>query len=78
MIDNVLIRDKVAGFIITGGQDNIQAVAGQMLVFFTELGFDVPQFPFIADCVGKPAVKTKVNRSLRWIISNSSRVITSL
>jgi multimeric flavodoxin WrbA len=28
--DNVLIRNKVAAFIITGGQDNIQAVAGQM------------------------------------------------
>jgi len=34
------------------------------------------QFPFIADCVGKPAVKSKVNKSLRWIISNSSRVMT--
>jgi nitrite reductase/ring-hydroxylating ferredoxin subunit/multimeric flavodoxin WrbA len=50
--DNVLIRNKVASFIITGGQDNIQAVAGQMLVFFTELGFDVPQFPFIAHSRG--------------------------
>jgi uncharacterized membrane protein len=34
------------------------------------------QFPFVAECVGKPAIKTKVNRSLRWIISNSSRVMT--
>jgi uncharacterized membrane protein len=34
------------------------------------------QFPFVAECIGKPAVKTKVNRSLRWIISNSSRVMT--
>lgn len=34
------------------------------------------RFPFVAECVGKPAVKTKVNRSLRWIISNSSRVMT--
>jgi multimeric flavodoxin WrbA len=50
--DNVLIRNKVASFIVTGGQDNIQAVAGQMLVFFTELGFDVPQFPFIAHSRG--------------------------
>jgi nitrite reductase/ring-hydroxylating ferredoxin subunit/multimeric flavodoxin WrbA len=50
--DNVMIRNKVASFIITGGQDNIQAVAGQMLVFFTELGFDVPQFPFIAHSRG--------------------------
>lgn len=50
--DNVLIRNKVAGFIITGGQDNIQAVAGQMLMFFSELGFDFPQFPFIAHSRG--------------------------
>ena len=32
--NKVLIRNKVAGFIITGGQDNIQAVAGQMMGFF--------------------------------------------
>jgi multimeric flavodoxin WrbA/nitrite reductase/ring-hydroxylating ferredoxin subunit len=50
--NNVLIRNKVAGFIITGGQDNIQAVAGQMLMFFAELGFDFPQFPFIAHSRG--------------------------
>ena len=43
--DQVLIRNKVAGFIIVGGQDNIQAVAGQMLGFFAELGFIFPQFP---------------------------------
>ena len=30
--NRVLICSKVAGFIITGGQDNIQAVAGQMLI----------------------------------------------
>jgi uncharacterized membrane protein len=34
------------------------------------------QFPFVADCIGKPAVKSKINKSLRWIISNSSRVMT--
>ena len=50
--DNVLIRNKVASFIITGGQDNIQGVAGQLLSFFTELGFHVPQFPFIAHSRG--------------------------
>jgi multimeric flavodoxin WrbA len=50
--NNVLIRNKVAGFIITGGQDNIQAVAGQMLMFFSEVGFDFPQFPFIAHSRG--------------------------
>jgi nitrite reductase/ring-hydroxylating ferredoxin subunit/multimeric flavodoxin WrbA len=50
--DSVLIQNKVAGFIITGGQDNIQGVAGQLLSFFTELGFHVPQFPFIAHSRG--------------------------
>ena len=50
--NNVLIRNKTAAFIITGGQDNIQAVAGQMLMFFAELGFDFPQFPFIAHSRG--------------------------
>jgi hypothetical protein len=47
-----LIRNKVAGFVITGGQDNIQAVAGQLLTFFSELGFHFPQFPFIAHSRG--------------------------
>jgi nitrite reductase/ring-hydroxylating ferredoxin subunit/multimeric flavodoxin WrbA len=50
--DRVLIRNKVASFVITGGQDNIQTVAGQMLLFFGELGFHFPQFPFIAHSRG--------------------------
>jgi multimeric flavodoxin WrbA len=50
--NKVLIRNKVAGFIIVGGQDNIQAVAGQMLGFFAELGFIFPQFPYIAHSRG--------------------------
>jgi len=50
--NRILIQNKVAGFIITGGQDNIQGVAGQMLTFFTELGFHLPQFPFIAHSRG--------------------------
>jgi multimeric flavodoxin WrbA len=50
--DRVLIQNKVVAFIITGGQDNIQGVAGQLLSFFTELGFHVPQFPFIAHSRG--------------------------
>lgn len=50
--DTVLIRNKVAAFVITGGQDNIQGVAGQMLTFFSELGFYFPQFPFIAHSRG--------------------------
>lgn len=50
--DRVLIKNKVAGFIITGGQDNVQAVAGQMLNFFGELGFISPPFPFVAHSLG--------------------------
>jgi multimeric flavodoxin WrbA len=48
----VMLKDKVAGFIVTGGQDNVQAVAGQMLQFFGELGMQFPQFPFIAHSRG--------------------------
>ncbi len=50
--NRVLIRNKVAGFIIVGGQDNIQGLAGQMLGFFSELGFIFPQFPYIAHSRG--------------------------
>jgi multimeric flavodoxin WrbA/nitrite reductase/ring-hydroxylating ferredoxin subunit len=50
--DRVLIRDKVAGFIITGGQDNIQAVAGSMLGFFAEIGCVFPPFPYVAHSRG--------------------------
>ncbi len=46
--DNQLIRNKVAGFLITGGQDNVQAVAGQMMTFFTEIGFVFPPHSFVA------------------------------
>ena len=50
--NKVLIRNKVAAFIITGGQDGIQAVAGQMMGFFSEIGYLLPQFPFIAHSLG--------------------------
>lgn len=50
--DSVLIRRKVAAFLITGGQDNVQGVAGEMLCFFSELGFHFPQFPYIAHSRG--------------------------
>jgi nitrite reductase/ring-hydroxylating ferredoxin subunit/multimeric flavodoxin WrbA len=50
--DRVLIRNKVGGFIIMGGQDNVQDVAGHMLGFFSELGFQFPQFPYIAHSRG--------------------------
>ena len=47
-----LIQNKVASFIITGGQDNVQDVAGHMLGFFAEVGFVFPPFPFIAHTRG--------------------------
>jgi len=47
-----LLRNKVAAFVITGGQDNVQAVAGQMLGFFAEVGCQFPQFPYIAHSRG--------------------------
>jgi multimeric flavodoxin WrbA len=50
--NKVLIKDKVAAFLIIGGQDNIQAVAGQMMGFFGEIGFLFPQFPYIAHSRG--------------------------
>jgi multimeric flavodoxin WrbA/nitrite reductase/ring-hydroxylating ferredoxin subunit len=50
--DRILMNNKVASFIITGGQDNVQAVAGQMLGFFAEIGCVFPQFPYIAHSRG--------------------------
>ena len=50
--DRVLMRNKVAAFVIMGGQDNVQAVAGQMLTFFSEIGCQFPPFPFIAHSRG--------------------------
>jgi len=47
-----LLKNKVGGFMITGGQDNIQAVAGQLLGFFAEIGVQFPQFPYIAHSRG--------------------------
>lgn len=48
----VLLKSKVAGFIVTGGQDNVQGVVGQMLTFFAEIGCQFPQHPFIAHSRG--------------------------
>jgi nitrite reductase/ring-hydroxylating ferredoxin subunit/multimeric flavodoxin WrbA len=47
-----LLRDKVVCAIITGGQDNVQGVAGQLLGFFAELGCHFPQYPYIAHSRG--------------------------
>ena len=45
--NRVLIKNKVASFIITGGQDNIQQVAAQLMCFYTDLGFVFPPFSFV-------------------------------
>lgn len=57
----ILLQNKVVGAIITGGQDNIQAVAGQMLGFFGELGCQFPQFPYIAHSRGWTAEDMEKN-----------------
>jgi hypothetical protein len=59
--DVALIQNNVAAFIITGGQDNVQGVAGQMLAFFSELGFTFPQFPFVAHSRGWTAEDMESN-----------------
>jgi multimeric flavodoxin WrbA len=59
--NRVLIRNKVAGFIVTGGQDNVQGVVGQLMTFFGELGFLFPQFPFVAHSRGWSAEDMEAN-----------------
>jgi len=63
--DNTLINNKVAGFIITGGQDNIQAVAGTALGFFAEIGFVFPAFPYVAHSLGWSA--ENMERNVRYV-----------
>lgn len=69
---DVLLHNKVVSAIIIGGQDNVQAVAGQMLGFFSELGCQFPQFPYIAHSRGwsaedmeKNVAKLKTSEDLR-------------
>lgn len=50
--DKHLLKNKVAAFIIMGGQDNVQGVAGQLMTFWAEVGCQFPQFPFIAHSRG--------------------------
>lgn len=58
-----LLKNKVAAFIIMGGQDNVQAVAGQLMTFFAEVGCQFPQFPFIAHSRGWSAEDMERNNS---------------
>jgi nitrite reductase/ring-hydroxylating ferredoxin subunit/multimeric flavodoxin WrbA len=59
--DTYLIRDKVAAFIITGGQDNVQHVAGELMSFWSQLGFIFGKFPFIGWSRGWYAEDTENN-----------------
>ncbi|HKY62613.1 MAG TPA: NAD(P)H-dependent oxidoreductase, partial [bacterium] len=68
--NRVLIQNKVASFIITGGQDNVQMVAGQMLGFFAELGFLFPPFPFIGHSLGWEA--EKMERNMEFVKGSAS------
>jgi len=58
-----LLKNKAAGFIIMGGQDNVQGVAGQLMTFFAEVGCQFPQFPFIAHSRGWSAEDMERNNS---------------
>jgi len=87
--DRILVKNKVASFIITGGQDNIQQVAGQMMVFFTELGFSLPPFAFVGWSRGWTAedmeqnvklfIKSRyIERSVRDLIDNDIKLLRQL
>lgn len=89
LYDNVLIKNKVAGFIITGGQDNIQGVAGQLMMFFSELGFALPPFAFMGWSRGwvsedmaqnfKEFQKSKyVERSTRDLVDNCVKLLKQI
>jgi multimeric flavodoxin WrbA len=69
--NRILIRGKVAAFVITGGQDNVQGVAGQMLGFFAEIGCAFPQFPYVAHTRGWDAEDMEENVRL---VKNSERL----
>jgi multimeric flavodoxin WrbA len=56
-----LIRDKVAAFIITGGQDNIQHIAGELMSFWSQMGFVFGKFPFVGWTRGWYAEDTENN-----------------
>jgi multimeric flavodoxin WrbA/nitrite reductase/ring-hydroxylating ferredoxin subunit len=87
--DRFLIKNKVASFIITGGQDNIQQVAGQLMVFFTELGFSLPPFAFVGWSRGWTAEDMEQNvklfarsryikRSVADLIDNDVKLLRQL
>lgn len=87
--DKILIKNKVASFIITGGQDNIQQVSGQMMSFFTSLGFVIPPFSFVgwsrgwtAEDMDKNVLQFKKNeyvkRSSREMLDNTVELLMNI
>ncbi len=87
--NKVLIKNKVASFIITGGQDNIQAVAGQLMCFFTDLGFSFPPFSFLgwsrgwtAEDMDKNVMQFKkseyIKRTTEEIVDNCIETLTNV
>ena len=79
--DKILIKNKVASFIVTGGQDNIQAVVGQLNTFFTDLGFVMPPFNFVGWSRGWMAEDMESNTDLfkksRYIKRSTKELITN-
>jgi len=84
--DRVLIRNKVVSFIITGGQDNVQGVAGQLNAFFADLGFIFPPFNYMGWSRGWIAedmqhnvssfMKSRyVRRSVKELVANAVQLL---
>ncbi len=59
--NKTLIRDKVGCFIITGGQDGVQSVAGSLLTYWSEMGFFFPRFSYVGWNRGWYAENTSQN-----------------
>lgn len=87
--NKILVKNKLASFIITGGQDNIQQVSGQMMCFFTDLGFSFPPFSFLgwsrgwtAEDMDKNILQFKkseyIKRSSKDLIDNCVEMIKQL
>ena len=87
--DKVLIKNKVASFIITGGQDNVQGVAGNFNSFFTDLGFTLPPFNFLGWSRGWIAEDTEnnynaffksryVKRSVMELVTNTVQLVMQI
>ncbi|MBP6512765.1 MAG: NAD(P)H-dependent oxidoreductase [Bacteroidia bacterium] len=87
--NKILVKNKIASFIITGGQDNIQQVAGQMMCFFTDLGFTFPPFSFLgwsrgwtAEDMDKNVMQFKkseyILRTSKELVDNCVEILTQI